>query len=60
MCLDVLLPYLQRLTLLWPAGRSLSLEGNLFKQPRPAVLAQGTASVLQYLRDRIPMAERTE
>ncbi|XP_037070455.1 leucine-rich repeat-containing protein 40-like isoform X2 [Pollicipes pollicipes] len=40
--------------------RSLSLEGNLFKQPRPTVLAQGTASVLQYLRDRIPSAERDQ
>ncbi|XP_043195066.1 leucine-rich repeat-containing protein 40-like isoform X1 [Amphibalanus amphitrite] len=40
--------------------RSLGLEGNLFKQPRPAILAQGTASILQYLKDRVPMSERTE
>jgi len=38
--------------------RSLSLEGNLFKQPRPTILSQGTATVLEYLRDRIPAAER--
>ncbi|XP_026752116.2 leucine-rich repeat-containing protein 40-like [Galleria mellonella] len=34
--------------------RSLELMGNCFRQPRHAILAKGTASVLSYLRDRIP------
>lgn len=34
--------------------RSLGLEGNTFRIPRHEVLAKGTASVLSYLRDRIP------
>lgn len=34
--------------------RSLELMGNCFRQPRHAVLAKGTASLLSYLRDRIP------
>ncbi|XP_049696309.2 leucine-rich repeat-containing protein 40 [Helicoverpa armigera] len=34
--------------------RSLELMGNVFRQPRHAILAKGTASVLSYLRDRIP------
>ncbi|XP_045768574.1 leucine-rich repeat-containing protein 40-like [Maniola jurtina] len=34
--------------------RSLELMGNCFRQPRHAVLAKGTASILSYLRDRIP------
>lgn len=36
--------------------RTLELMGNCFRQPRHAVLAKGTASVLSYLRDRIPTA----
>ncbi|XP_047509093.1 leucine-rich repeat-containing protein 40-like [Pieris napi] len=35
--------------------RSLELMGNCFRQPRHAILAKGTASVLSYLRDRIPV-----
>lgn len=34
--------------------RSLLLEGNLFRVPRPNILAQGTNAILAYLRDRIP------
>ncbi|CAH2234400.1 jg21204 [Pararge aegeria aegeria] len=34
--------------------RSLELMGNCFRQPRHAVLTKGTASILSYLRDRIP------
>ncbi|CAH0407021.1 unnamed protein product [Chilo suppressalis] len=34
--------------------RSLELMGNCFRQPRHAILSKGTASVLSYLRDRIP------
>ncbi|XP_073949333.1 leucine-rich repeat-containing protein 40-like isoform X1 [Choristoneura fumiferana] len=34
--------------------RSLELMGNVFRQPRHAILAKGTASILSYLRDRIP------
>ncbi|XP_022814755.1 leucine-rich repeat-containing protein 40-like [Spodoptera litura] len=34
--------------------RTLELMGNCFRQPRHAILAKGTASVLSYLRDRIP------
>ncbi|NXF11509.1 LRC40 protein, partial [Smithornis capensis] len=34
--------------------RSLLLEGNPFRVPRAAVLAKGTAAVLEYLRSRIP------
>ncbi|XP_041988341.1 leucine-rich repeat-containing protein 40-like isoform X2 [Aricia agestis] len=34
--------------------RSLELMGNCFRQPRHAILAKGTASLLSYLRDRIP------
>uniref|UniRef100_A0A2A4K533 Disease resistance R13L4/SHOC-2-like LRR domain-containing protein n=1 Tax=Heliothis virescens TaxID=7102 RepID=A0A2A4K533_HELVI len=34
--------------------RSLELMGNVFRQPRHAILAKGTATVLSYLRDRIP------
>lgn len=33
---------------------NLSLHGNCFKSPRTQVLERGTASVLSYLRDRIP------
>ncbi|KFO53663.1 Leucine-rich repeat-containing protein 40, partial [Corvus brachyrhynchos] len=34
--------------------RSLLLEGNPFRTPRAAILAKGTAAVLEYLRSRIP------
>jgi len=34
--------------------RTLQLEGNLFRVPRTAILVQGTAAVMAYLRDRIP------
>lgn len=34
--------------------RSLQLEGNPFRNPRPAVLCKGTQALLAYLRDRIP------
>lgn len=33
---------------------NLSLHGNCFKSPRVQILEKGTASVLSYLRDRIP------
>jgi Leucine-rich repeat (LRR) protein len=38
---------------LLPAIKSLKLEGNSFKIPRPAILAKGTPAILEYLRDRI-------
>ncbi|KAM4642253.1 leucine-rich repeat-containing protein 40 [Discoglossus pictus] len=34
--------------------RALHLEGNPFRNPRAAILAKGTAAVLEYLRSRIP------
>ncbi|KAM3914129.1 LOW QUALITY PROTEIN: leucine-rich repeat-containing protein 40 [Leptodactylus fuscus] len=34
--------------------RSLNLDGNPFRNPRAAILAKGTAAVLDYLRSRIP------
>lgn len=34
--------------------RNLELKGNCFRQPRYAILEQGTESILCYLRDRIP------
>ncbi|XP_066259924.1 leucine-rich repeat-containing protein 40-like isoform X1 [Euwallacea similis] len=34
--------------------RSLELKGNSFRQPRYAILEQGTESILSYLRDKIP------
>ncbi|XP_076196063.1 leucine-rich repeat-containing protein 40 isoform X2 [Aptenodytes patagonicus] len=34
--------------------RTLLLEGNPFRAPRAAILAKGTAAVLEYLRSRIP------
>lgn len=33
--------------------KSLNIDGNLFKVPRPTVIAKGTASVMEYLRSRI-------
>ncbi|XP_075792343.1 leucine-rich repeat-containing protein 40 isoform X2 [Pelodiscus sinensis] len=35
-------------------NRTLLLEGNPFRTPRAAILAKGTAAVLEYLRSRIP------
>eukprot|EP00040_Diaphanoeca_grandis_P034895 m.218004 g.218004 ORF g.218004 m.218004 type:complete len:584 (-) comp33248_c0_seq1:45-1796(-) len=32
---------------------SLKLDGNLFKIPRPAMLAKGTTAVMEYLRGRL-------
>lgn len=34
--------------------RALELNGNKFRQPRHQILAQGTESIMSYLRDRIP------
>ncbi|KAF5301199.1 hypothetical protein FQR65_LT08934 [Abscondita terminalis] len=34
--------------------RNLELMGNSFRQPRYAILEQGTESIMSYLRDRIP------
>lgn len=34
--------------------RFLELRGNSFRQPRYAILEQGTETILSYLRDRIP------
>ncbi|KAH8034866.1 hypothetical protein HPB51_003153 [Rhipicephalus microplus] len=34
--------------------RSLQLEGNPFRNPRPAILSKGTPALLEFLRDRIP------
>jgi len=34
--------------------KSLTLDGNSFRQPRPQIMSQGTQFVLGYLRDRIP------
>lgn len=36
-------------------SRTLLLEGNPFRTPRAAILAKGTAAVLEYLRSRIPV-----
>ncbi|KAH6941164.1 hypothetical protein HPB50_014463 [Hyalomma asiaticum] len=34
--------------------RNLQLEGNPFRNPRPAILSKGTQALLEFLRDRIP------
>ncbi|XP_064477239.1 leucine-rich repeat-containing protein 40-like [Ornithodoros turicata] len=34
--------------------RNLQLEGNPFRNPRPAILSKGTSALLEFLRDRIP------
>ena len=34
--------------------RSLTLDGNAFRVPRPQILVKGTESIMSYLRDRIP------
>ncbi|KAK3089958.1 hypothetical protein FSP39_008029, partial [Pinctada imbricata] len=33
--------------------KSLMLNGNAFRNPRPAILAKGTPALLEYLRSRI-------
>ncbi|KAL5016231.1 hypothetical protein ScPMuIL_005820 [Solemya velum] len=33
--------------------KSLQISGNLFRNPRPAILAKGTPALLEYLRSRI-------
>jgi len=38
---------------LLPALRALELSGNTFRQPRPNVLAKGSAAVIEYLKSRI-------
>lgn len=48
--LDQIPPELGNMTQL----RSLEITGNSFRQPRYAILAKGTDSILAYLRDRIP------
>jgi Leucine-rich repeat (LRR) protein len=40
--------------------KHLQLGGNVFRNPRPAVLARGAAELLQYLRDRIPQTNTTK
>ncbi len=40
--------------------RSLQLDGNAFRVPRPQVLSKGTASIMAYLRDRIPRTKETD
>ena len=38
---------------LLPELKSLKLEGNCFKIPRPAILAKGTPALLEYLQGRL-------
>jgi hypothetical protein len=33
--------------------RSLQLEGNPFKVPRPQIIQKGTSAILEYLRGRL-------
>jgi hypothetical protein len=40
--------------------RSLTLDGNAFRVPRPQILVKGTESILAYLRDRIPRSPQAE
>ncbi|KAM4722722.1 leucine-rich repeat-containing protein 40 isoform 2-T2 [Rhinophrynus dorsalis] len=55
MSLPVELEALTRLqSIILSFNRSLNLEGNPFRNPRAAILAKGTAAVLEYLRSRIP------
>ena len=35
--------------------KSLTLDGNSFRNPRPQIMTQGTQFILGYLRDRIPV-----
>lgn len=39
--------------------RSLTLDGNAFRVPRPQILVKGTESIMAYLRDRIPRQQDT-
>lgn len=41
--------------LMHPTLKTFMLEGNILKRLRRRVLEKGTSSVLEYLRDRIPM-----
>ena len=34
--------------------KSLTLDGNSFRSPRPQIMMKGTQYILDYLRDRIP------
>lgn len=40
--------------------RALTLDGNAFRVPRPQILVKGTASIMAYLRDRIPRGPTTD
>ena len=48
----------QKLNWMWSGKTISSLQEiqfiSCFRVPRPAILAQGTAAVMNYLRDRIP------
>lgn len=50
--IQLLPPLLGRMTQI----RALEVNGNKFRQPRHQILAQGTESIMSYLRDRIPNA----
>jgi hypothetical protein len=41
-------------TNMYTCNSHLELGGNPFRIPRVNILSKGTASVLEYLRDRIP------
>jgi Leucine-rich repeat (LRR) protein len=40
--------------------RSLQLDGNAFRVPRPQILVKGTETIMAYLRDRIPRSIETD
>ena len=40
--------------------RSLTLDGNAFRVPRPQILVKGTESIMSYLRDRIPRSHDSQ
>ena len=40
--------------------RSLTLDGNGFRVPRPQILVKGTEAIMAYLRDRIPRTNDAE
>ena len=40
--------------------RVLTLDGNAFRVPRPQILVKGTASIMAYLRDRIPRSAQSD
>ena len=54
--IDHIPPELGRLTHI----RTLQLEGNPFRVPRPQILVQGTQSIMQYLRNRIPASPQQQ